>query len=544
MLRRRMTRTAPQPDRTRDVLASLPRTDRHVPKGPPVRRSRASRWRAVVLLLVHVAIGVHVWHWLAAGETVKPVEPSEAMETIELGRVTVGFVLFAALIGSTLVLGRWFCGWGCHVVALQDLSAWLLARVGLRPKPVRSRLLVFAPWVVGGYMFVWPLLRHWFTAPEQRVPGHFPPPSEWTWQTTTSELWRTFPGPIMAIGTFVVVGFLVVWWLGAKGFCTYGCPYGAFFATADRVAPVRIVVDADLCEACGHCTSVCSSNVRVHEEVAKYGRVVDPGCMKCLDCVSVCPKDALSVGFAAPKPFVRSQQRIAARADFRWWEEVLLAVVAIWAAQFAFRGAWFGEEVPLLMAVGLGVCTAIFALLLVRLLARPDVSFQHAALKRGGRRTGLGTFALVGSALWLAFAAHTHIGQQLGRDAIAAARAPVRARFEDPARFDRRAAVDALEAVDGAVAWSLLAPPLLLEVRGLLFAVLDRDADAERQLREQFERRGTLQLSDSKLVLARLWALAGTRLAEAEALAEQVARDQAHPGAAILLQRIRQLRAR
>ena len=40
--------------------------------------------------------------------------------------------------------------------------------------------------------------------------------------------------------------------------------------------------------------TVCTSNVRVHEEIREYGGVVDPGCMKCLDCVSVCPNDALS----------------------------------------------------------------------------------------------------------------------------------------------------------------------------------------------------------------------------------------------------------
>ena len=28
--------------------------------------------------------------------------------------------------------------------------------------------------------------------------------------------------------------------------------------------------------------------------------VVDPGCMKCMDCVSVCPNDALYFGFGKP----------------------------------------------------------------------------------------------------------------------------------------------------------------------------------------------------------------------------------------------------
>ena len=267
--------TATQPP-THDPLAALPRLDRHKPKGDGVRRSKVSRLRAWVLVGVHVVIGVHIWHWLATGESVTPVEPSEAMQTFELGKINAGFLLFVGLIASTLIFGRWFCGWACHVVALQDLCAWLLKKVRLKPRPLRSRLLVLAPWVVAFHMFVWPHVHHWLDPVEK------PMPDEWHWELTTDDLWVTFPGPIMAIGTFLVVGFLIVWWLGAKGFCTYGCPYGAFFTLADRVAPVRVKVN-DACNACGHCTSVCTSNVRVHEEVARHKQIVDPGCMKCLD---------------------------------------------------------------------------------------------------------------------------------------------------------------------------------------------------------------------------------------------------------------------
>ena len=65
----------------------------------------------------------------------------------------------------------------------------------------------------------------------------------------------------------LICGFVIVYFLGAKGFCTYACPYAGFFAPADTVSPGRIVVDHDKCEGCGHCTAVCTSNVRVHEEI-------------------------------------------------------------------------------------------------------------------------------------------------------------------------------------------------------------------------------------------------------------------------------------
>jgi NAD-dependent dihydropyrimidine dehydrogenase PreA subunit len=486
--------TTDEPPSAVKPLASLPRVDRHKPKGT-VRASRLSRRRALVLVLVHVVIGLHVWHWLATGSSLTPVEPSEAKETLEQGRINAGFVLFAVLIAGTLVFGRWFCGWACHVVALQDLSAWLLGKAGFRPKPVRSRLLVLAPWVVAFHMFAWPHVRHWFGS--EPLPDTGP----WQWHLTTDSLWRTFPGPIMAIGTLLVVGFLVVWWLGAKGFCTYGCPYGAFFAVADRVAPMRIKV-TDACDACGHCTHVCSSNVRVHEEVARHGRIVDPGCMKCLDCVSVCPKEALYVGFAAPKPLVSSQQRLQVRADFSWPEEALLGLVAFVAAEWTFRGAWFGEGVPFLMAVGLGVITAVLVLLGLRLLRRRDVTFQHTVLKQGGRWSGRGRLAFVFLTAWLLFTAHTFVGQRLNERATEATHEPVRSAFYGSRRVEPASLEAAIVALDRTTSWALVADPAVLEKRALALRGLGRHAEAERALLDLRATNGGLGLLEANLALA------------------------------------------
>ena len=529
-----MTVTKSKAEKTREVLSFLPRVDRHKPKGGEIKKSKISRWRAGVLVAVHVAIGIHIWHWLATGETMTPVEPSEAMETVELGRINAGFVLFLSLIASTLIFGRWFCGWACHVVALQDLSAWLLQKAGLRPRPVRSRLLIFAPWVVGGYMFVWPLVLHFIAPDEKPLPGI----SEWQWQLTTEELWRTFPGPIMAIATAVVVGFLIVWWMGAKGFCTYGCPYGAFFTLADRVAPMSIVV-SDACEHCGHCTASCTSNVRVHEEVAKYGQVVDPGCMKCMDCVSVCPTDALSYGFAKPKPFTPSQQRITARADFAWWEEVLLAVTAIVMVQFAFRGAWFGEPIPLLLAVALGVITAVLLLLLVRLLVKQDVTFQHTTLRAVGKRSNVGNLVMMLLIGWMLFSAHTMVGQLKRGPAIESGKGPIYSAFYTRDR-DVPSAQRALDQVEDAAAWQLVLDPQLREVRALLCGAVGRHKDAEVELTGMFQRGGGLFYAESKMALANYFGIQGNRFDEAEQLLlEVVSSNPTNNVAPRLLQAVR-----
>ena len=349
-------------------------------------------------MLVHVAVLVHVAHWRVTGRSLTPVEPSEAMQTLELGYLNAGFLLFATAILATLVFGRFFCGWACHVVAYQDLCAWLLGKLGLRPRPVRSRTLVFVPLGAALYMFVWPQVERLL---EQR---EFPPLVA---HFQTEELWASFPGPWIAALTFLVDGFLIVWLLGAKGFCTYGCPYGAVFGAVDRVAPGRIRV-TDACEGCGHCTAVCTSNVRVHEEVARYGQVVDPGCMKCTDCVSVCPKDALFFGFKAAHTTTKQAAPRLARArrqyDFTWGEDLVLASSFL-AALFAVRGLY--DAVPFLLALGLAVLAALAVITLWRALRGRDFALQHHDLKRDGRFTLAGATAVASSLLYLAFIAES-----------------------------------------------------------------------------------------------------------------------------------------
>ncbi|MEM7248868.1 MAG: tetratricopeptide repeat protein [Acidobacteriota bacterium] len=359
------------------------------------RPSKNARLRAIVLLLVHVVIAAHVTHFLVAGETLSPVEPSESMYTLELGELNAGFVFFIVALLSTALFGRFFCGWGCHVVALQDASAWMLGRLGLRPRPFRTRLLVWVPLVLALYMFAWPTFK-------RVVLGTAPPFPGFSNHLTTTGFWDTFPGPVMAVLTFITCGFLAVWFLGSKGFCTNACPYGGFFVLLDRISPMRIVV-SDACEGCGHCTATCTSNVLVHREVAEHRMVVDPGCMKCMDCVSVCPKDALSVGWARPavglapgaSQLPPTQSLVA---------EIGLLVVCL-LVTLAFRGLYDGP--PLLMSVALGVISGLLALRLVELWKKPTVRLQSFTLKAGGDWTNAGrVFALAGTA-WFLFAAHS-----------------------------------------------------------------------------------------------------------------------------------------
>ncbi len=363
-----------------------------------IRKSKTSRWRALALILLNLFMIAHIIQWRIMGKTVSPIEPSETMYTLQQGAINAGFIFFSLAILATLIFGRFVCGWGCHILALQDFCGWMLKKIGLTPKPFRSRLLVYVPLIGALYMFVWPTVYRFFTKPEtERLIPKF------TNHLVTTSFWETFPSVAVAIPFLFICGFMTVYFLGQKGFCTYACPYGGFFALADKFSPGKIRV-TDACNQCGHCTATCTSNVVVHAEVKQYGMVVDPGCMKCMDCVSVCPNDALYFGFGKPTLLVPKSNAIKRNYSVTWSEEIVGAVVFL-GSFLAVRGVY--ALVPFLMALGCATITTFLTLKTWRLFKANELSFYRFNLKSSGRIRKVGWAFVAFSVAWVGLNVHS-----------------------------------------------------------------------------------------------------------------------------------------
>jgi tetratricopeptide (TPR) repeat protein/ferredoxin len=362
-----------------------------------IRKSKNSRWRAAALILLNLFMIAHIIQWRVMGRTVSPIEPSETMYTLQNGFINAGFIFFTLAILATLIFGRYVCGWGCHILALQDFCGWLLKKMGLHPKPFRSRLLVYVPIIGALYMFVWPVVYRMFSAP------HEPLIPKFTNHLVTTNFWQTFPTVAVAIPFLFVCGFMTVYFLGQKGFCTYACPYGGFFGLADKFSPGKIRV-TPACNQCGHCTATCTSNVLVHAEVKQYGMVVDPGCMKCMDCVSVCPTNALYFGFGKPSILVPKSDAIRRNYSLTWPEEIV-GVIVFLGSFLAVRGVY--ALVPFLMALGCATITTFLVLKTWRLFRTKELSFYRFTLKSAGKIRNAGWAFAMFAIVWIGLNAHS-----------------------------------------------------------------------------------------------------------------------------------------
>ncbi len=399
--------------------------------GPP-RPGGPARWRAGTLASVYILMAIHIVHWKVAGKTLAPLELNEVMHTLELGVVTAGFIFMSVALLSVVIFGRFFCSWGCHILALEDLCAWIMAKLHIRPRPLRSRLLLWVPPIAFSYMFIWPQLARWAVRTWPSVESVVGARPEFVlriakdgegWASfVTSDYWRNLPSWPIAALTFAVCGFVIVYLLGSRSFCHYGCPYGVVFALADRVAPGKIKLKGT-CVQCAQCTAACSSGIAVHKEIAKFGRVVSPSCLKDLDCVHSCPEEAIGFGFTRPGGVASlGKNRVRKRFDFTLREELLMALMVILTLP-VYRGLY--DRIPFLLTLALGAIHGYLAVMAVRLLKKQRLSLRGTTLKRDGQLTVAGGFfagILIAVGALFCHSGAIRASEHLGESAFAQAR--------------------------------------------------------------------------------------------------------------------------
>jgi polyferredoxin len=355
--------------------------------------SRPARWRIVSLLVVHLLIAAHIIHWRLAGTTLSSIQLSDAGRFVAEGVVTAALILFTLLVLITLLFGRVFCAWGCHMLALQEACRFLLGRLGVRPTFLRSRFLMVVPLYAVFSIYLRPLAERWWLG------RPFPSP---TLQLTSGNLWASLPGPTASVAAVLVGGLLMVYLLGALSFCKYVCPYGAVFALADHLALGRMRLIGE-CDGCARCTAACTTQVRVHEEVLRFGMVTSSGCMRCFECVSACPRRVLAYRFGRPALFAGSRAGLT-RYGFSWAEEGFMLV--LFTTSFAALHGLY-DAVPLLVSLAASVVVAYLGVVTGRLVRQPFVAIRGITLRQSAHLSRAGVLFAGAGVLLSVLLAHS-----------------------------------------------------------------------------------------------------------------------------------------
>ena len=112
-------------------------------------------------------------------------------------------------------------------------------------------------------------------------------------------IWEFLPGYIIGVLTFIVDGFLIVYFLGRKGFCRFICPWGAFLKIPNSLALFKVRKTGD-CTNCHNCTASCPVGIDVNYEINHFNKVTNTNCTSCMMCITGCPSNALSYSYESP----------------------------------------------------------------------------------------------------------------------------------------------------------------------------------------------------------------------------------------------------
>ncbi len=242
-------------------------------------------------------------------------------------------IVFALIVVSTLVFGRFFCGWLCPFVLHMELLTRL--RKALRiphwdlPERVNNALdalryviiavILILALVLGPlHPYVWRFVIM-FMGPFKSLIIVFLLPVEpaitsigealglASWGTNFHDLRGTilyFNGPDLILLTWgVFFAFTAASFMVRYLWCRF-CPVGATLSIMNRFKPFRWLpifhIDKieEKCTKCGICKRVCPTQVtEVYEE--KGGNVTPSKCLLCFRCVEMCPYEGcLNINFA------------------------------------------------------------------------------------------------------------------------------------------------------------------------------------------------------------------------------------------------------
>jgi len=316
-------------------------------------RVNTQRLRALSRVLLMLLMTTHVVTWYVLGVHVVGSIGIEALFSgLARGVINAGFIFWALVFASALLLGRAFCGWFCWFGGYLELIEWGVGRFRIK---IPRRILLY----LGLIPFVSLALKVYSAMLSKWLQNGFP--ATFTFNLADVEPWGGQQTGVSILIILIMFGPVLLFVFGQRAWCRYLCPIGALLKLfgSGCLGKVRLVNED--CTGCGKCNHVCDLQVDVLGELEAHGEVRSLNCIRCLKCTDECPQGAIAFSLS------RSQASLSAEAVARAERstgkrrrlsalDVIITVLWVSAtAVFAFAGMSQSapQEIKAFMSVGL-----------------------------------------------------------------------------------------------------------------------------------------------------------------------------------------------
>lgn len=212
------------------------------------------------------------------------------------------------------LFGRLWCGWACPIGTVGDFLTMLRKKMNIPsrkfPAGFRNGLRSGSYGILGTSFFISALIGvphlarfqcYWFLPYCQICPARLICPIF----GLIKPGWKDFETAITTMFTilaWLVLGiFVAAFYWGRRIWC-HLCPVGLMNSWFNRGAGVELKKISVKCNKCGLCTEACPMGLTEMFEKKTDGVFNQSGCIMCLRCVEICPRDGcLSANFFGRK---------------------------------------------------------------------------------------------------------------------------------------------------------------------------------------------------------------------------------------------------
>lgn len=207
------------------------------------------------------------------------------------------FYVVGLLLAFGVVFGRGVCGWLCPFGLLQEFihkvpSPKLKLKKGFLyiKYVILVIFVILLPIVATNYMGMGKPAFCQFICPAGTLQGGIP-------LLSTHEELRETIGSLfslkMAVLILTIAGCILVY----RFFCRVICPLGAIYGLMNKVSIYHLEVNKHQCVNCGKCKNICKM------EVDPVKQQDSAECIRCKECVAVCPNKAIQISFDTKPAF-------------------------------------------------------------------------------------------------------------------------------------------------------------------------------------------------------------------------------------------------